>query len=64
MVTLALVGLLAAHPANMKVAQGVVCFKSGEQAGGMTKICYYNCLGNPVAITIGGTALCPLTINR
>lgn len=40
------------------------CFKSGEQSQGMTKICYYDCLGSPAAITITATSLCPLTIKR
>jgi hypothetical protein len=42
----------------------VMCFKSGEQSSGMNKICYYDCLGSPAAITIGATQLCPLTIKR
>lgn len=46
----------------VKVA--AMCFKTGEQQSGMTKICYYDCLGSPAAITIGATSLCPLTINR
>lgn len=40
-----------------------VCFKSGEQLSGMNKICYYNCMGSTVAITISSVQLCPLTIN-
>ncbi len=40
------------------------CFLTGEQTAGMNKICYYNCLGSPAAITIGAVELCPLSINR
>lgn len=49
-------------PPLLQVA--VVCMKSGEQTSGMNKICYYNCLGSQVAITIGAVELCPLTIDR
>lgn len=41
-----------------------MCFKSGEQSSGMHKICYYNCLGDTVAITISSVSLCPLSINN
>lgn len=40
------------------------CFKSGEQDAGMNKICYYDCLGSTVAITIRSTQLCPLSIKN
>lgn len=42
----------------------VLCFKTGEQKSGMNKICYYDCLGSTVAITISSVELCPLSINR
>lgn len=42
----------------------VMCFKSGEQRAGTNKICYYDCLGNTVAITIGALDFCPLSINN
>jgi hypothetical protein len=42
----------------------VTCFKSGEQISGMNKICFYNCLGSGVAITISALQLCPLTIQQ
>ncbi len=38
------------------------CFKTGERSAGMNKICYYDCLGSPAAITIKSYQLCPLTI--
>ena len=41
-----------------------LCFKTGESSSGMTKICYYDCLGSPAAITIGSTQLCPLSIRN
>jgi hypothetical protein len=44
--------------------QNVTCFKTGESAQGMTKICYYDCLGSPAAITVRAIDLCPLSIKR
>lgn len=44
--------------------QAVVCHLQGERVSGMNKICYYDCLGSEVAITVKATDLCPLTINR
>ena len=38
-------------------------FLKGEKISGMNKICYYDCLGGEVAITIKSTELCPLTID-
>lgn len=72
MLTKALIfALVAAHPQMSRepgrppwVKVAVACFGAGEQSGGMTKICYYNCLGSQVAITIPGTSICPVTINR
>lgn len=67
---LALSAILTGPPALVsqepRVRLAATCFKTGEDApqGSMTKICYYNCLGSPVAITIGAVALCPLTIDR
>ena len=40
-----------------------LCFGAGEETSGMNKICYYDCLGGKVAITIKSHKLCPLTIN-
>ena len=37
-------------------------FLKGEETSGMYKICYYDCLGSEVAITIGAVELCPLSI--
>lgn len=42
----------------------MMCMLTGEQSSGMTKICYYDCLGSPAAITVSATSLCPLSINR
>lgn len=69
MLALVLAAVLSTSPGNPSSRQdgievAVVCFKSGEQDAGMNKICYYDCLGSTVAITIGGTQLCPLTINE
>ena len=46
------------------VPMAVMCFKTGEQTSGMNKICYYDCLGSAVAITISSVSLCPLSIQR
>lgn len=42
------------------------CFKTGEQSppASMTKLCFYDCLGSPAAITIPSTSICPLSIQR
>lgn len=48
------------HPTRL----ALLCFGNGEQSGGMTKVCFYNCNGSPAAITIGSAQLCPLTIQR
>ena len=45
-------------------AYAVKCFLIGHRTSGMYKICYYNCLGSTVAITIKSTQLCPLSIDR
>ena len=42
----------------------VTCFFKSEYTSGFNKICTYSCLGSDVAITIGATQLCPLTIQR
>ena len=42
----------------------VTCFSSGERESGMYKICYYECLGDTVAITVKSYELCPLVIHR
>jgi hypothetical protein len=41
---------------------GTAYFKY-DQISGMNKICYYDHLGSTVAITIGATSLCPMTIS-
>lgn len=56
-----LTGLAATKPPK---AQAVMCFFEYEQPAGMNKICYYDCLGSTVAITIRSIQLCPLSINR
>ena len=43
-------------------AYAVTGFYTGEKISGMHKICYYNALGDTVAITISSVELCPLTI--
>lgn len=57
-----LFALLLAAP--LQAVAPVTCFLKGEQTSGMTKICYYDCLGSPAAITLDAVALCPLSIER
>jgi len=52
---LILLTILIAMPAQ-------ACFLQGERISGMNKICYYRCIEGEVAITIGATQLCPLSI--
>jgi hypothetical protein len=44
-------------------AQAGVAYYTGESVGGMYKTCYYNYLGNSVAISVAASSLCPLTID-
>lgn len=48
-------------PAGGGAAYGTAIYKN-EQQSGMNKICYYDRVGSPVAITIGAAQLCPLTL--
>jgi hypothetical protein len=49
---------------NQQLAE-VMCFSAGEDdSGAFHKICYYDCLGDRVAITISSTKLCPTTIQQ
>lgn len=48
---------------NQQLAS-TMCFSTGEEESGFHKICYYDCLGDKVAITIASTQLCPLTIQQ
>ena len=40
------------------------CYGDYNYTSGHNKVCRYKCLGQPHAITIGATAICPLTIKR
>lgn len=55
-------------PANASLravpVQSATCFFTHERSSGMNKICYYDCLGSPAAITVSAVQLCPLTIRR
>lgn len=51
-------------PRTERIEVAAICFSTGEETDGFNKICYYDCLGSRAAITIAGTQLCPLTINR
>lgn len=46
-------------PIEVKLA--MTCFSKGEQVSGSNKICYYDCLGSTMAITVPYVDLCPLT---
>ena len=62
---IALVILITAMVYPSLVANSATtCFKKGEYTSGFNKICIYNCMGSDVAITIGNTQLCPLTIQN
>lgn len=64
LVIAAAIGLAVVIGAPPTPAEAAVCFKTGERTSGMNKICYYDCLGSEVAITIRSAELCPLTIQR
>jgi len=40
----------------------VLCFFSHEERGTFSKICVYDCLGDPCAISVQVWELCPVTI--
>jgi hypothetical protein len=44
------------------VAQAATAFYIGETTSGLHKICYYDHLGDTVAITIKSHKVCPVTI--
>lgn len=44
------------------LAQAGTAFLSGEMESGMHRICYYDHMGDTVAITIKWSRMCPLTI--
>ena len=52
----------AKAPENVRVAE--VCYKTGEQNQGQTKICYYDCGGAKFYQTVGYLEMCPAFINR
>lgn len=54
---------LTIFTATATTAVAGTAFLTGERTSGMNKICYYDHLGSTVAITIGATELCPLSIN-
>lgn len=56
--------VLKSFIAGAEYRVAATCFKTGESTSGMNKICYYDCLGSPAAITISSTSLCPLSINQ
>ena len=42
----------------------VTCFRTDERISGTNKICFYDCLGRELTITIKSVELCPLAIHR
>ena len=45
------------------LAVGETCFANGDSASGMTKICYYNCIGGRASKTVRSVELCPVSID-
>jgi len=44
-------------------AEASLCFYMGSTMSGANQICYYDCLGGMVAITVPSIELCPMTID-
>ena len=44
--------------------RSITCFKTGEETGGLNKICRYDCVGNLVTTTVGAAQMCPIQIQR
>lgn len=44
-------------------AAAETCFGNGESSSGMTKICYYNCIGGRASKTVRSVDLCPISID-
>ena len=42
----------------------ITCFKTGEETGGLNKICRYDCVGNLVTTTVGAAQMCPIQIQK
>lgn len=40
------------------------CFYRSEVTSGFNKICTYDCLGSPYAVTQAATSLCPMSLSR
>ena len=45
-------------------SSGLACFYKGERQSGFTKICFYDCLGSPYAMTIRSVEICPITVRQ
>lgn len=63
-VILAAMLLATGSEAAPRQQTAMMCFKTGEQTSGTNRICYYNCLGSTVAITVPFLEFCPLSIKR
>ena len=55
-------GVALAEPGSPPRLAAVTCVRQGEEQSTRTRICYYDCNGTRVAITIDRHRLCPLTI--
>ncbi len=42
----------------------MTCFYRNEYSSGFNKVCNYDCLGSPYAITQSSASLCPMNLNR
>ena len=43
------------------VSPAVTCLYTGERESGLMKICFYDCIGSPGAITVPFGQMCPLS---
>lgn len=57
-----IIALIIAIFVTIGTAYAATGFLIGQKDSGMYTICYYDCLGDTVAITIKAPGLCPLTI--
>lgn len=70
MKTALLLAMLGVSPINTSTGKqddillAYLCFLRYEERSGLNKICYYNCLGSKVAITVKSHQLCPINIER
>ena len=42
----------------------LTCFRTGEETGGLNKICRYDCVGSIITTNIGSSEICPIQIQK